>query len=90
MLELQDLFDESYYLSLYKGVAEAVANGGFTSGFDHYLKHGQHEQRNPSAFFNENYYLAQNEGVAVAVENGFFICGTRPLSQTRTVRTARP
>ncbi|MBD2312466.1 vanadium-dependent haloperoxidase [Desertifilum sp. FACHB-1129] len=75
MLELQDLFDESYYLSLYKGVAEAVANGGFTSGFDHYLKHGQHEQRNPSAFFNENYYLAQNEGVAVAVENGFFICG---------------
>lgn len=75
MLELQELFDESYYLNLYKGVAEAVANGAFTSGFDHYLQHGQYEKRNPSGLFNESYYLNQNESVAVAVENGLFTCG---------------
>jgi hypothetical protein len=38
-------FDESYYLSVYPDVAEAVRTGIFTSGWEHYLRHGIREGR---------------------------------------------
>ena len=41
----QDPFDEDFYLRTHSGVAEAVANGGFLSGEDHYRKHGAEERR---------------------------------------------
>lgn len=41
----QDPFDEDFYLRTHPGVAEAVANGGFLSGEDHFRKHGSQERR---------------------------------------------
>ena len=38
-------FDESYYLKHYPDVADAVRNGQFISGLDHYEKYGRHEGR---------------------------------------------
>jgi hypothetical protein len=38
-------FDEKGYLEQYADVAKAVAGGRFTSGFDHYIKHGRAEGR---------------------------------------------
>lgn len=38
-------FDEAYYLAANGDVAEAVREGYFVSGFDHYIKHGKAEGR---------------------------------------------
>lgn len=38
-------FDETFYLCRYPGVAEAVRQGGFASGLEHYRRFGAHEGR---------------------------------------------
>ena len=68
-------FDESYYLGMYADVREAVAEGFFDSGMEHFLEFGIVEGRDPSALFNEAYYLARNVDVADAVETGQFTSG---------------
>lgn len=81
MLELPDLFNESYYLSTYSDVAAAVQTGIFRSGLDHYQQLGQSEKRQPSAFFNETYYLQQSPDVAAAVQTGAFNSGLQHYLQ---------
>lgn len=75
MLTLGSLFDENTYLQQNPDVANAVSLGGFASGFDHFLKHGQFEGRQPSGFYSESYYLQQNPDVASAVSLGGFATG---------------
>ena len=70
MLELNGLFNESYYLAQNPDVEMAIARGFFGSGLRHFTEYGQFERRNPSAFFDTEYYLRQNTDVATAVENG--------------------
>ena len=41
----EEIFDEAYYLANHEDVAKAVVNGQFTSGFDHWLRHGKGEKR---------------------------------------------
>jgi len=48
-------FDESWYLSTYADVREAVANGAFPSGFAHYCATG-YLSRNPHWLFNDHMY----------------------------------
>jgi hypothetical protein len=38
-------FDEAFYLAKYPDVAAAVRKGYFTSGYDHYVRHGKAEGR---------------------------------------------
>lgn len=40
-----DRFDEEYYLALYPEVKEAVERGKFTSGLEHFIRHGRGEGR---------------------------------------------
>lgn len=75
MLDINNLFDEKFYLSQYQDVAAAVGQGAFSSGFDHFQKFGQFERRNPSGLFTEDYYLANNPDVAQAVAKGWFRAG---------------
>lgn len=42
-------FDEAFYLRTYPDVKDAVTKGWFTSGYDHYIKHGKAEGRKPKA-----------------------------------------
>lgn len=42
---LPEGFDEAFYLRTYTDVANAVKAGYFTSGADHYIKHGAQEKR---------------------------------------------
>lgn len=72
-------FDEEWYLADNPDVAAAVAQGHFTSGFDHYLKHGREEGRPALApiaatasGFDEEGYLSRNPDVAAAVAQGLF------------------
>jgi len=44
-LKVKNYFNEDFYLNLYPGVARAVAIGQFKSGYDHYLRCGQYENR---------------------------------------------
>ena len=69
------LYSESFYLAFYPDVANAVAAGIFIDGFDHYLRFGQSEKRNPSSLFNENQYLTTYTDVANAVNVGTFQSG---------------
>ncbi len=75
MLDLGSLFDENSYLQQYTDVANAVSQGGFATGFDHFRLHGQFEGRQPSGFYSESYYLQQNPDVANAVSLGGFATG---------------
>ena len=75
MLDLNNLFDERFYLSQNPDVAAAVGQGVFTSGFNHFQTLGQFEKRNPSGLFTEDYYLANNPDVSQAVANRGFNTG---------------
>jgi len=68
MLDPSTLFDESFYLATNLDVAQAVTNGNFTSGFDHFNRFGELERRDPSALFDTTFYLDENSDVAAAVE----------------------
>ena len=69
MLDSNSLFSESFYLQQYSDVAQAVTNGAFKSGLDHFNQFGKSEARSASAFFDSSFYLAQNADVAQAVQN---------------------
>lgn len=65
-------FNESYYLSNNPDVTAAVARGQFLSGYDHFVKLGAAELRNPNAFFNAQEYAAANPDVLSAVSQRVF------------------
>nr|WP_220572383.1 glycosyltransferase [Gluconobacter oxydans] len=61
-------FDESYYVQRYADVRDAVNQGKFISGFDHYRKIG-YKDRDPHWLFCEEYYLNRYTDVARALVN---------------------
>ncbi|MGD1699529.1 hypothetical protein [Dapis sp. BLCC M229] len=69
-------FDEQGYLRQNPDVAELVRQGKYRSGYEHYVRYGQYENRS-GAFktFNEQEYLRQNPDVADAVRRGEFKSG---------------
>jgi primary-amine oxidase len=67
MLELSDLFEESYYLHVYPDVTIAVENNLIETALDHFIEYGQLEGRDPSPLFNTQYYLQHNPDVAAVV-----------------------
>ncbi|PSO48865.1 MAG: hypothetical protein BRC33_08475 [Cyanobacteria bacterium SW_9_44_58] len=73
--EANRFFDEQFYLSNNPDVENAVENGVFDSGFDHFLEFGLQENRAPNetlTFFTEETYLEENPDVEEAVNNGVF------------------
>ncbi|NER79306.1 MAG: hypothetical protein F6K42_06920, partial [Leptolyngbya sp. SIO1D8] len=72
---LAQLFDENYYLNQNPDVAAAVSHGAFQSGYDHFVRFGLSEGRNPSVLYNQDFYLAAHSDVARAVDVGFFDSG---------------
>ncbi|SMH61874.1 Ig-like domain-containing protein [Azospirillum agricola] len=69
------LFFESDYLADNPDVAQAVAQGTFTSGLQHYQTYGAAEQRLGAVSLDEQFYLAQNQDVAAAVKRGELASG---------------
>ncbi len=63
-------FDTSFYLAANPDIA-AVAAGGALSAFEHFLRYGQHEGRNPSALFDTAYYLRMAPDVAATAFPAF-------------------
>lgn len=61
-------FSDVQYLAANPDVAEAVINGSFPSGLDHFVRIGQFENR--STIFDDALYLALNSDVATAVYAG--------------------
>lgn len=80
------MFNETGYLAANLDVAQAVKDGIFATGFEHYTKYGKAEGRSqaPSsalyANFNESAYLAANPDVAVAVHTGALLSGWQHYS----------
>ncbi len=69
-------FDEQGYLRQNPDVAELVRQGKYPSGYEHYVRYGQYENR-PGAFkiFDEQEYFRHNPDVADAVGRGEFKSG---------------
>lgn len=69
-------FDEQGYLRQNPDVAELVSQGKYRSGYEHYVRSGQYENR-PGAFkiFDEQEYFRHNPDVADAVRRGEFNSG---------------
>ncbi len=44
MLNLNDIFDEGYYLNEHPDAGTAIQNGTFASAIDHYLQVGQSQE----------------------------------------------
>lgn len=70
MLDINELWDESYYLDQNQDVKQAVAAGGFSSGLQHFQEHGKFERRDPSPLFDTAFYLEFYPDVATAVTQG--------------------
>jgi SAM-dependent methyltransferase len=73
-------FDEGWYISFYEDVGAAVARGEFTSGFEHYLKHGRSERRLPSPAHSRDVWSISPE--QRAEESGWYWMA-HPLVQKR-------
>jgi hypothetical protein len=68
-------FDERYYEQHNPDVAAAIGAGAFASGWVHFEKYGQFENRDPSAVYDEATYLQLNADVAAAVRARRFASG---------------
>jgi hypothetical protein len=70
-LDIAFLFDETYYLANNPDIFNALNKGNFILyGYEHFVKYGLYEGRNPSAYYNEAFYLATNPDVQAAVNSG--------------------
>jgi hypothetical protein len=61
-------FDERYYEQHNADVVTAIKAGAVASGWAHFEKYGQFENRDPSAIFDGTMYLQLNPDVAAAVK----------------------
>lgn len=68
------LFDSRYYLNQNPDVRSAISQGVFRNAFEHFVKFGLTEGREPSATFAGD-YLTGNPDVAAAVNAGIFHSG---------------
>jgi hypothetical protein len=66
-------FDEAAYLAMYPDVRNAVQNGAFSSGWQHFDIYGRNEGRFSS--FPEASYLSCNKDVLAAVDAGAYASG---------------
>ena len=53
-------FDEPFYVASYPEIKSAVDEGGFASGYEHFVLHGMNEGRRPFAGFDPHYYADIN------------------------------
>jgi len=74
-LRMANFYDETYYLSQNPDVADAVSQGTFANGYEHFLRFGIAEGRNPSRFYDEALYLTENPDVQAAVDDNSFSSG---------------
>jgi hypothetical protein len=78
--------DEAWYRTTYRGVAEAIDRGGFSSASSHYALHGYQESRWPFAMeVDSDWYLSRypdvrqilGEGDAASAQDHYWRAGYR-------------
>lgn len=75
---IENNFDEEFYLSEHPDVKNAIDEGAYSSGLEHFIKHGKNENREyqiKKNSFDEVYYLKSNPDVQIAVKEGKFTSG---------------
>ena len=65
-------FDVDFYLLQNSDVTEAVENGEFSDGLQHFNFFGSEELRAPNELFDPVFYLSENPDVAASVSDGNF------------------
>ncbi len=85
------IFDEATYLAANPDVAAAVTGGVFTSGLQHFQRHGLGEGRTQvSPLYDEAFYLRSNPDVAAVVAAGGLRSGLEHLIQYGETEGRRP
>lgn len=56
-------FDDAFYISRYNDVANAIQQGNFACGYEHYRLFGEAENRNPSAWMDIAAYKEANSDI---------------------------
>lgn len=78
-------FSEEWYLTAYSDVANAIKNGYFVNGYDHYIKNGKIEKRLPipplPLEYCEGTYRKLNKDIDAAIVNGQFANGVEHYLQ---------
>ena len=85
--------DESWYLSQYPDVADAIRNGIVTSAKEHFLNDGYFEGRIPFLIaVDEAWYLEENPGVAEYIARGELLSAQQHFNDNgyREGRRPRP
>lgn len=72
MLDIETFFDASFYVDTHPEIDRSLGSGTVQNPFDHFIKSGQFEGRDPSPFFDTDFYLEQNPDVKAAVLSGNF------------------
>lgn len=75
------VYDDGFYLSHNKEIADVIRSGSLTCGFEHFSFWGWKEGRAGCAFFNESTYLARHPDVAAAIEAGTLLSGEQHYSE---------
>lgn len=70
MLNLEDLFDESFYFAVYPEAQADVKSKKFPDGLSHFRKVGAALGYSPSDFFDSGFYVDTYDDVAQEVESG--------------------
>jgi lysophospholipase L1-like esterase len=68
-------YDEAFYLARNPDVAQAIQDGLFASGLNHFASFGVFEGRASSAFYDEELYLLANPDIQAAVVAGTLVNG---------------
>jgi hypothetical protein len=89
-LNMADFFDETFYLDQHPDVREVVAQGSLANGFEHFLRFGLAEGRNPSAYYDEAFYRATNPDIVDAIDNGSLSSGLAHFVQTGHLENRDP
>lgn len=89
-LDFSQMFDEAAYLRQNPDVWQAVMQGAFASGYEHFITNGWLQGRNPSCVYDEAYYLSTNPDVAQAVAAGSFHSGLEHFARFGHVELRDP
>lgn len=68
-------FNERFYQARHQDVKNAITAGNLSSGYDHFLRFGQAEGRQPTPFFDERFYRGMYPDVLAAIQAGTLSSG---------------
>lgn len=75
VVSINPFFDAAYYSAAYADVGAAIVANTVANAYQHFVRVGVADGRDPNDLFSESQYLAANPDVAAAISDGSFQSG---------------